>query len=268
MGTEWVDDADVVVLGCGPAGLLAAHAAQSVGMEVVIVSKKVRSHLQGAQFLHQFIPGLTPPQPDAVIDVRKVGTKEGYATKVYGDPSAPVSWDNYDGPTPAWNLLYAYDQLWETWKDRILDKPVDEDIMEWAAEYTHVISSVPLPVLTKAWHGQQEESLSDPVGTMPVFEYQDVHISTGLKVMLAPQVVLYNGQPEDEWYRASRLFGWGSMEFPMEKQDTKLVRKPLISHGTDEVYPWVQRVGRYGRWEKPVLAHHAYTAVMEHFNAL
>lgn len=257
MDTEWFEDADVIVLGCGPAGLLAAHAAQSVGMNVAIVSKKVRSSLQGAQFLHQFIPGLTPPQPDAVIDVRKMGTKEGYATKVYGDPSAPVSWDNYDGPTPAWNLLYAYDQLWETWKDRIYDHNVDEDMMEWVSDYNHVISSVPLPVLAKAY--------GDADAT---FEFQDVHISTGLKVMLAPQVVVYNGQPEDEWYRASRLFGWGSMEYPKEGQNTKLIRKPLRSTGTEEIYPWVLRVGRYGRWEKPVLAHHAYTAVMEHFNAL
>jgi hypothetical protein len=261
---EWIQDADVVVLGCGPAGLLAAHAAQSVGMEVVIVSKKVRSNLQGAQFLHQFIPGLTSPQPDAVIDVRKVGTKEGYATKVYGDPSAPVSWDNYDGPTPAWNLLYSYDQLWETWKDRIIDREVDEDVMEWASDYLHVVSSVPLPVLAAAWgQGPEADHAADWV-----FEFQDVHISVGLKVMLAPQVVVYNGEPTDEYYRASRLFGWGSMEYPMAKQDTKLIRKPLRSNVGDEVYPWVQRVGRYGKWEKPVLAHHAYTDVMEHFNAL
>ncbi|HEY7420289.1 MAG TPA: hypothetical protein VH593_34240, partial [Ktedonobacteraceae bacterium] len=81
-----------VVLGCGPAGLLAAHACSLNGADVRIFSLKRPSYISGAQYLHQAIPGLSGA-PDGDIMITKVGTREGYAKKVYGNANKATSWE-------------------------------------------------------------------------------------------------------------------------------------------------------------------------------
>ena len=49
----------VYVIGCGPAGLAAAHAARGMGREVVIFAPKKMSALRGPLLLQQPIPGIT-----------------------------------------------------------------------------------------------------------------------------------------------------------------------------------------------------------------
>src|SRR4051794_36471109 len=113
---------DVAVLGCGPAGLLSAHAAILGGCDVLVYSIKQKSPMNGAQYLHSPIPELTSQDPDAIIRYAKVGTRAGYATKVYGHPEAPCSWDKFEeGPRPAWSLSDSYEELWSRYGDLIID---------------------------------------------------------------------------------------------------------------------------------------------------
>jgi hypothetical protein len=48
------------------------------------LSKKIKSVIPGAVFLHEPIPGLTAPTPDGVVSSSSTETKAGYAAKVYG----------------------------------------------------------------------------------------------------------------------------------------------------------------------------------------
>ena len=57
----------VAVLGCGPAGLFACHAAVRGGAEVDVYSQKKRSEIGGAQYLHQHVPDVTGTEPEAMI---------------------------------------------------------------------------------------------------------------------------------------------------------------------------------------------------------
>src|SRR5262245_15995908 len=85
----------VVVLGCGPAGLLAAHAASLYGCDVRILSIRQPSIISGAQFLHEHIPGVTG-DIDGHVLFMKAGTAGGYAKKVYGNSRIPTSWDLWE----------------------------------------------------------------------------------------------------------------------------------------------------------------------------
>ena len=48
----------VAILGCGPTGLVAAHACAMKHIPFVIFSKKRKSFLFGSQYLHEPIPGV------------------------------------------------------------------------------------------------------------------------------------------------------------------------------------------------------------------
>lgn len=105
---------NIAILGCGPAGLLVAHAAKQRGHGYEIFSKKRPSVLGGAQYLHRHIEGLTPPKPEAMVEFRHLGTQAGYASKIYDDPTFRTSWDQFDeGIHEVWNLRSAYERLWE-----------------------------------------------------------------------------------------------------------------------------------------------------------
>ena len=252
----------IAVLGCGPAGLLAAHAVNQAtgGKPPEIFSRKVRSPMRGAQYLHEPIPGLTDTaSPDDELRYIKVGTQSGYAVKVYNDAFAPVSWSRFeDGHVPAWDIRRAYDDLWDLWEQDI------EDIGSasvWLAEFGHtydlVLSSVPAKALC-----------SNPTCR---FESQEVYINEQAQPVVHPNTIVYNGNPSTPWYRTSSVFGWGNTEWPANAMGVAvdhgavLVHKPLWT--SCDCNPNVVRLGRYGAWDKPLLTHHAYhTAkeVMEH----
>ena len=74
-----------LILGSGPAGLFAAHAASMSGSEIMIMSKPRKSFMRGAQYLHRPIPGLSSEQNSFIISYEMVGDIEGYKRKVYGN---------------------------------------------------------------------------------------------------------------------------------------------------------------------------------------
>jgi hypothetical protein len=80
----------------------------------------------------------------------------------------------------------------------------------------------------------------------------------------------YNGEPSPTWYRASRVFGDTTVEWPgnLRKppvQGVKRVTKPLATNCTC----WqghVHHVGRFGQWQKGVLLHHVQQQVTDILN--
>lgn len=248
----------VLVLGCGPAGLMAAHAAAMYGAEVRILSRKQKSVIGGAQFLHLPMPGINRPRPETFITIRKVGTREGYAQKVYGDPNRHTSWNEHheNHMLPAWDLRATYDLLWEVNEDRIQDGALDpawlRDIISGGV-YDLIVSTIPAPAICQRQHDQKPH----------VFKKQKVLIDMDT---MPPEdnVILWNGLMEDRWYRCSRVFGTtGGYEYPLGSivHNAHVARKPLF---TDcDCFPEVLRAGRYGAWDKKLLTHHAFTAVTD-----
>lgn len=243
---------NVLVLGCGPAGLMAAHAAATAGAEVRIVSKKEKSFIGGAQYLHLPIPGVNEVEPEDFINVRKIGTQEDYALKIYGDPDRRTSWDDYEhgDVIGAWDLRRTYDILWNLHCDRIVDLKINPGWVKTAlTAYDLVVSTIPAPALC------QETGAH-------VFKKQKVLID--LKLLPENNVIIWNGDPKESWYRASRVFNvTGGYEYPLGSvlPGAHVARKPLFTNC--DCFPAVLRAGRYGAWNKKLLTHDAYTSVME-----
>ena len=242
----------VAILGCGPAGLLAAHAAHESGAEVTIYSMKKPSPIGGAQFLHRSIPGLTSENPDGLVNFLHVGDPAVYAEKVYGDPKAETSWGSYaDGHHEIWNMHQAYQKLWRRYEHLIIDWEVSPDFLKkLMASFDVVMSAIPLRSLCVATDTHK-------------FESQRVYISSKASFPgTVENLIIYNGSPKTDWYRSSRIFGHGGTEWSGSPggSDLTKIHKPLRTDCT--CWPTVHRLGRYGAWKKNLLIHHAFEAAL------
>jgi len=267
----------IAVLGCGPAGLLAAWAAYTRGHEVHVFSIKVKSPIGGAQYLHRAISGLTHLAPDSTITHVVHGDAGGYQAKAYGTGAQPafVSFDHVadDMPQPAWNLRAVYDQLWDFFGDQIYNEPVDGTWVEAnRRKFKMIVSSVPKRALCRTL---------DPSIRMQGVPTQVTHQFSTQQIQIlnrclpgGPEgpdnTLYYDGSDAVSWYRASKIFGTGSTEWgsavqlPFPSQDVVKVWKPVATNcDCDKRIRNLMCVGRFGKWQKGELTHHAYENVME-----
>lgn len=261
---------NVLILGCGPSGLLAAHAVEQLGGEPVIVSVKVRSRFQGAQYLHVPISGLTG-DPDGVIYTHKSGSKAGYAKKVYGDPRAKCSWDLQPEEREAWDLRALYDRLWQRFQSRIVDRKLDwddlNDICERVRDGHYALAISTLPAI-QSCH-QKRERCGDHE-----FQWESMWTIDFAPPEVADNTVLYSGDLDCDWYRSSRVFGHACTEFsnhrpitggayltPEEIKPAQIFtpKKGIKVQGSNcNCWSDIKRVGRFGTWRQGYLTHHAY----------
>jgi hypothetical protein len=251
----------VAVLGCGPAGLLAAEAVGQCGYSVEIYSQKKKSPISGAQYLHEAIPGVTTSADAFAIEYQKLGDRAGYATKVYGHPDAPCSWDLFpEGTVLAYPLHVVYDRLWEKWSGAIRQAELTpEGVEELCAphgdgfDYDRVISAVPLTAICQRLHQHK-------------FAWANIYVTDHAWAGVAEDTIVYNGELSDHWYRSSRLWGHEYTESTIATPTSAPGRKPLWN--TCDCHPRVLRVGRFGTWKKNKLVHHAYQEVKDALHAM
>lgn len=248
----------IAVLGSGPSGLLAAFAVFLSGRKIVIISNGGQSQIGGAQYLHRSIPFVTSEEPDAELTYRVVGDSYNYAKKAYGPSLVEkppfLSFDHVqDGLTvPAWNLRGTYLRLWGLMQSHIVYGRVsNSSLMEDLKDFDLVISSIP-----------RRHICSKP----------DAHSFVRRGILIYPECPLndksdntiwYDGTPDHSWYRASRIFGTGSMEWGegVKPPFPSLVRVAKPVSTTCDCWDDSEKVilvGRYGKWKKGELTHHAY----------
>lgn len=254
----------VAVLGCGPAGLFAAHAFHEGGWEVSIFSKKRRSEMFGAQYLHAPIPGLTHTPPRK-LTYMLLGTAEDYARKVYGGAlkADAVSPSHLTGEHEVWDIREAYGNAWERYAHRITHMYVDaSSIHPLKVNFDLVVSSVPAESICadmESKHYFTSESVW-AVGDAP-------ERGVFCPIAVPPQTVMCNGNDTPAWYRASNVFGYATAEWPNSHKapiaDLAQVRKPISTNCDCHAGKDFLRVGRYGTWTKGVLSHEAYLAAKE-----
>lgn len=252
------------MLGCGPAGLFAAQAVQLCGYSVAIISKKVKSNIYGAQYLHKPIPELTPPDSSFRVQTIRYGRAGNYARRVYGNAHEMTSWDKAHPEADAWDLRETYDAAWEKFEAQIADEAIDYyTAKELAASFPLVISTIP------AWTicgNPKHQFPSKTIMVKPSVEYQMASFHPE-----AANFVIYNGTDEGLWYRCSQINGFRSTE--------AIAHPSLVGDGWDVGFKIVDtdcdclgsivRAGRMGEWRRGVLTHHAFehtiTAVHNQF---
>lgn len=252
----------VVVLGSGPAGLFAVHAAHQTGAEVRIISLGQKSPLYGAQYLHKPIPGVegSGDRESITVSYQLRGTPDDYKRKVYGQLwDGTVSPEDLNEEHQAWDIRATYDTLWDRWGHSVLPAKMDPIALrsllfsDWKPDL--VINSMPRPLLCHMGH---------------TFGYTEIWAAgdapeLGIKVPYkCPEgMVVCNAEPSPAWYRMSNVYGRTTVEWPGEVglvpvKTASRVKKPT-QHNCD---CWsdvpVLHVGRYGKWSKGVLSHDGY----------
>ena len=270
-----------VVLGAGPAGLLAAHAAERRGWEVNIFTapnpdgSPRKSELHGCQYLHAYIPGVGLPTSGRAVQYLLDGSSTDYRRKVYGDSwTGEVSPDEY-GPEEehlAWDLRVAYDRLWERWLPRISAINLIPSLAASMAEVRGqtVFCTVPAPALclvpdkhTFATQSIWAMGTNGGVG----MEWPDGLLVQKLPYRAPDFTVQCNGHDAPRWYRAATVFGQSTLEWPagVKPPISGVVRveKPLSTDCHCHVGQRWHRLGRYGQWRKGVLVHSAFRQASE-----
>jgi hypothetical protein len=220
------------------------------GFDPDILSVFQKSDIPGSQHLQAAIPLVTPEYPDSAVTMIRMGTAEGYARKVYGDPARSTGWPHYSGIYRSWSVYKAYDKLWDKFEHSIINLEVTPDNLEDVlAEYDVVFSTLPRPSLCYEDHSFE----SVPFWILPM---ETPPVDKGR------EVVVFNGLPQDHWYRWSILGGKTSIETCVEGSlgaDAWPGQKAISTtcdcwEDHDKFVP----VGRWAKWQHGVLMHHAY----------
>jgi hypothetical protein len=251
----------IAVLGCGPAGLMAAHAAAITGAQVACFSRgsgdsPIKSALYGAQYLHAPIPGFEH-QPN-LVQYELDGDVDGYRTKVYGP-----RWDGTVSPEEllqahlAWDIRRTYDWLWDAYGPEVnvvdLNIPKVHDLH---VQFDLVINTIPLDALCMRGHTFGFTTIK-AAGEAP-------EIGVQLPYVCEDFIVKCNGEPDVSWYRISNVYGRKTVEWPDSVSPPfshAVVRKPTFNNC--DCWPDMIKAGRYGSWTKGVLSHHAFEATLK-----
>lgn len=264
----------VVILGSGPAGLMAAAAVlnSDAGADAVIhiLSAGEKSSLYGAQYLHAPIPHYTDESAYVRVKYEMWGEPDAYRRKVYGQMwDGTVSPEDLDEEHSAWDIRETYDRLWEDFGTAVDNIRVDHAGLRILQNgnskmgyVDHIISTIPKAALCIEGHQFRGANIV-AAGDAPAL---------GIRLpfrQCAPNSVICNGRDIPSWYRLSNIFGHKTAEWPdglTPPVPSAAVIKPLKNNC--DCFPDVLHVGRYGKWEKGVLTHHAYQEVEKYFEAL
>lgn len=251
------------VLGCGPAGLFTAHALVENGWDIGIFSKKRRSEMFGAQYLHMPIPHLAGDTEPKSLQYKLVGTNADYQRKVYGSREVPfVSPQDLAGDHMVWDIRRAYYDAWDRYAWAIEDTEVGIDwMMDEVGRWDRIFTTIPADRLCYQGHVFTSQSVW-AIGDAP---------ERGIfcPVEVPAFEVVCNGETSPGWYRASNVFGYKTAEWPEGSppplKNISEINKPI---GTNcncwtSQSTGVVRVGRYGAWDKRSFSHHGYEHVMQ-----
>jgi len=253
------------ILGCGPMGLLVAHAAELAGHDVKIYSVKQKSDIPGSMHLHGPVPGLTGRYPEGTIQFIRMGTPEVYARKVYGDDKRLTGWDNYYQVYPSWNVLKAYDKLWDWYEDQITDVEVTHGLLgqlDYEFRSGALVSTIPQHVLCV-----------DPRHKFNGVPYFIKRVPTPPDDQ-NHELVVYNGLAHDPWYRWSILGGLCSIEYSLNPPPDFDEKDPAWAYGQKAIdntctcWPFITRLGRWAEWKHGVTLFSSFTRAQNIMEAL
>jgi len=240
------------------------------GLEPAIISKKQKSVIYGAQYLHKPIPGLSSQLPASRIRTIRAGAPEVYAERVYGMGTMRTSWERVEPVAQAWDLRETYDAAWEEFKDEIVDLAISpSEVVEFTSQFELVISTIPAWAICLKPNEHYFKSIS-------ILVQKNIDLRDDPVVGdLGDNWVVYNGTHDRAWYRASSIFGHTSVEARSEQAllNNKKWEPGFKIVGTDcDCHPAVVKTGRMGRWERGVLTHHAFeqtlAAISDRFGSL
>jgi len=257
----------VAILGSGINALIAAWAAERSGHEPELMANTAtHSVIPADMFLLEKIPDINAPSFQ--LEVYLKGNKKGYAERVYGDPSAPCALDTFlPGRYVVWGMRETYEQLWRMYGSEIKEHALEHsDLEAIARSYDLALSTIPANVLCRGDHsfyGVDTYHLKIPGDDRGFFQSS----------------MVYNGELEADtaganWYRFSSIRGIDTWEYThVVPGRTTTGIKPIetncdcyesIATSRSARPGQLHRIGRFAKWTRGVLAHHAFQDTVAH----
>lgn len=272
----------VMVLGCGPAGLFAAHAATQLGFGVDIFSRKRRSEMFGAQYLHTNIPGLTDDQEPFKVEYKLNGTLDEYLHKVYGaeipDPGK-ITVESLLGEYEAWDIRRAYLKAWDLYGRGVVNtgsiRAFDlATLLTGETNWKAIISTIPQPDVCN--RPTKHEFLVRYIWALGDAPERGQFVEREFTQYAPDSIIQYDGTAERDWYRVSNIAGYCAVEWPYDEEfgispfpGAARVVKPIRS----DCDCWDDlaekrgirfiRIGRYGAWHRTGHTHQAYWRILD-----
>lgn len=251
----------VAILGAGPSGMMAAHAASENRHYVDIFDKDpdMTRRNSGVYFLHS--PCNLPLEPirirQQVLGIHNLPKEEVpnlYGLKVYGKsvPKNSILEAMKNSETIGFDAGKALMYLWDMYGNQVQRRTIGnmEDVKDFLYGYDRVISTIPAYIL---FPDEKLDSIKTTikVGTSPLNE----------------SFVLYNINPHCNWYRTSAFCGTFVQEYGFEAKIDKKVGyeykevTKVLGEGLKSPYPALLLAGRYGAWKKTTLTHNVFEEV-------
>jgi siroheme synthase (precorrin-2 oxidase/ferrochelatase) len=243
----------VYVIGCGPAGLAAAHAAVGLDARVTVYAPKAKTPQRGPLLIQRPIPGINTDHPDGTIHQRVIGGSIlDYRYKLYGDINIGINGDMLRPEYHAWKHPETYDKLWDLYEHLIVPRKVSQyELFQMQDDADLVVSTANSNRLCRrAFPNGLHNFEFVQVAITPKAEYPDQPDNT----------IIFNAGSKHSWVRSSKVFGqevteWSVNDFP-DGPDARVIKKPI---STDcNCYPRVLRTGRFGAWKNEVWIDTAY----------
>lgn len=242
----------VAIIGCGPAGLAAAHAAAGLGWELrVFAPEAVKSPLLGPLLLQRPIPGMTKTHPDGYIAQRVIGGSIfDYRAKLYGDVNIAINGDVLEPGYHAWKMDETYDLLWKEYASKITELEVTPEslaLMSASGKYELIVNTAPANRFCFKENGCHFETAKVAI-VQECMHYEE-------------DLILFNASTRERWVRSSRIFGHEVTEYRVDEapEGAQVIRKPI--HTNCGCHPQVLRTGRFGAWRNETWVDTAYYAV-------
>ncbi|HKL23423.1 MAG TPA: hypothetical protein VJ895_01595 [Candidatus Nanoarchaeia archaeon] len=239
--------AKVAVLGSGVSGLLTAKALVDRGFSekdiTIFTKKKKQPQPRGFMILHD--------NCRMDLEMTKIlmlffGNKEKYKKKLGYDNDIECSWNKYTGAETlfGYNMFQAMDILYNRFENLMIQSVIaPDDVPELKNSYNHIISTIP-PF--NIYRDYAVEHVDIYITKKPTQNIDDI-----------PRVIYYGD--DTTLLRASEnLFGWDFVEYSEPFEDSVKVHKPIKIMGKSPKDDKIIQVGRYGKWNKKILAHQVY----------
>jgi hypothetical protein len=245
---------DVAVIGCGPAGLAAVHAAYGMDAEVTIFSPGIRSPQKGPLILQRPIPAITLDHPDGYIRQIVIGGSIlDYRYKLYGDININIQGDVLEPGYHCWNHIKAYDALWARYMARpdrrighVKGLVSSSVLSELPRAFGLVVNTAPLNKLCFQGHNFTSKTV-------------DITLQRSYPGQ-PPDTTIFNAGTRFPWVRSAWLLGnecteWLPGTVPAGL-DPITISKP-IKHDCN-CFPHVLGTGRFGAWRNQTWVDTAY----------
>lgn len=237
----------VIIVGCGPAGLAAAHAANGLGADIKIIAPKRKTPQRGPLLIQRPIPGINLTHPDGTIHQLVIGGSIlDYRYKLYGDVNIGINGDVLKRSYHAWHHGTTYDKLWDLYSQLIEDRMVtDHELFELHNQADLVVSTANAQSLCRGNHDFRSAVV---FVTPDKASYPNQPTNT----------IIFNAGTQHRWVRSSNVFGvevteWLARDAPA---NSIAIVKPI---NTDcDCYPHVLRTGRFGAWRNETWVDTAY----------